>query len=119
MSGLYWSVTFLDLSNSLEKLDKPEIVEFLKNNQHESGGFSPCDGHDPHLLYTLSALQIVLVYDVLDEINKEKIIDFICNLQQEDGSFAGDDWGEVDTRFSFCAVATLSLLVSDLFVKNL
>ena len=56
---------------------------------------------------------------MLDEINKEKIIDFICNLQQEDGSFAGDDWGEVDTRFSFCAVATLSLLVSDLFVKNL
>ena len=58
MSGLYWSLTFLDLSNSIEKLDKAEIVEFLKRNQHESGGFSPCDGHDPHLLYSLSALQV-------------------------------------------------------------
>ena len=31
-------------------------------------------------------------------------------MQQEDGSFFGDQWGEVDTRFSFCAVATLALL---------
>lgn len=30
--------------------------------------------------------------------------------QLPDGSFTGDVWGEVDTRFSYCAVATLSLL---------
>jgi geranylgeranyl transferase type-2 subunit beta len=58
MSGIYWSLTFLDLANSIDKLDKNEIIKFLKANQHESGGFSPCDGHDPHLLYTLSALQV-------------------------------------------------------------
>jgi geranylgeranyl transferase type-2 subunit beta len=28
----------------------------------------------------------------------------------ETGSFAGDEWGEIDTRFSYCAVAALSLL---------
>lgn len=110
MSGLYWSVTLLDLCGSLDRLEKSEIAEFVKRNQHESGGFSPSDGHDPHILYTLSALQIVLVYDIIDEINKEKLIEFICSLQQDDGSFAGDIWGEVDTRFSFCAVAALSLL---------
>lgn len=58
MSGVYWSLTFLDLVNARDKLDKDEIVSFLKRNQHESGGFAPCDGHDPHLLYTLSALQV-------------------------------------------------------------
>jgi geranylgeranyl transferase type-2 subunit beta len=58
MSGLYWSVTFLDLTHSIEKFDKNEIVEFIKRNQHESGGFRPCDGHEAHLLYTLSALQV-------------------------------------------------------------
>jgi geranylgeranyl transferase type-2 subunit beta len=58
MSGLYWSLTFLDLANSIEKLDKNEIIAYLKRNQHESGGFAPCDGHDPHLLYSLSALQV-------------------------------------------------------------
>jgi geranylgeranyl transferase type-2 subunit beta len=31
-------------------------------------------------------------------------------LQLPDGSFAGDSWGEVDTRFSYCALLTLSLL---------
>ncbi len=52
-----------------------------------------------------------MTYDIANEINREKCIEFICNLQQEDGSFAGDSWGEIDTRFSFCAVASLSLLV--------
>ena len=31
-------------------------------------------------------------------------------MQQSDGSFAGDEWLEIDTRFSYCAVATLALL---------
>lgn len=28
----------------------------------------------------------------------------------ETGSFSGDEWGEIDTRFSYCAVASLALL---------
>lgn len=31
-------------------------------------------------------------------------------MQKEDGSFMGDDNGEIDTRFSYCAVSALSLL---------
>lgn len=58
MSGLYWSLTFLDLSGAADKLNRSEVIEFVKRNQHESGGFGPCDGHEPHLLYTLSALQV-------------------------------------------------------------
>jgi geranylgeranyl transferase type-2 subunit beta len=34
----------------------------------------------------------------------------VTSLQLPDGSFAGDRWGEVDTRFSYCALLTLSLL---------
>jgi len=34
----------------------------------------------------------------------------VAKLQKEDGSFTGDTWGEVDTRFSYCAVSALSLL---------
>lgn len=58
MSGIYWSLTFLDISNSIEKFNRNEIIEFVKRNQHDSGGFRPCDGHEAHLLYTLSALQV-------------------------------------------------------------
>lgn len=31
-------------------------------------------------------------------------------MQQEDGSFLGDEWGEVDTRFSYCALNCLALI---------
>ncbi len=31
-------------------------------------------------------------------------------LQRPDGSFIGDEWGEVDTRFSYCALNCLALI---------
>lgn len=34
----------------------------------------------------------------------------ILSLQQPSGVFAGDKWGEIDTRFLYCAVNALSLL---------
>uniref|UniRef100_A0A1I8BDD9 Geranylgeranyl transferase type II subunit beta n=1 Tax=Meloidogyne hapla TaxID=6305 RepID=A0A1I8BDD9_MELHA len=43
-------------------------------------------------------------------IDTEKTVSFIKSLQQEDGSFVGDIAGEVDTRFSFCALASLHFL---------
>lgn len=39
------------------------------------------------------------------------MVSYVTKLQNEDGSFCGDQWGEVDTRFSMCAVACLALLV--------
>lgn len=35
---------------------------------------------------------------------------YVAGLQQSDGSFAGDKWGEIDTRFSYCALSCLSIL---------
>jgi geranylgeranyl transferase type-2 subunit beta len=66
--------------------------------------------HDAHLLYTLSALQILSLYDALQVVDKVRVISFVCELQQTDGSFIGDKWGEVDTRFSYCALSILSIL---------
>jgi len=74
------------------------------------GGFGGNIDHDPHLLYTLSAIQILALFDSIDAINKDKVVEFISSLQQEDGSFAGDKWGEIDTRFSYIAISGLSLL---------
>lgn len=59
MSGIYWGVTALDLMDHLDKIDQDSIVEFIKKCQCTiSGGISPCEGHDPHVLYTLSAVQV-------------------------------------------------------------
>ncbi|CAF0959716.1 unnamed protein product [Didymodactylos carnosus] len=110
MSGIYWVTTCLDLLHGLDQLDTDDIINFIKSCQKPSGAFSPSTQHDEHLLYTLSAVQILVILDRLDIIDKEKLCSYIKHLQQEDGSFAGDDWGEIDTRFSFCAVACLSLI---------
>ena len=52
------------------------------------------------------------MYDALETLDVDRLVEYVAGLQRPDGSFQGDAWGEVDTRFSFCAVACLSLLVS-------
>lgn len=60
MSGIYWGATCLDIMGQLEQLDKKSIIEFIKKCQcQQSGGISACDGHDAHILYTLSAIQVL------------------------------------------------------------
>lgn len=130
MSGMYWGMTAMDVINHLPELgrhskscficnlqlfvtgSREEILVFIKACQHESGGISASVGHDPHMLYTLSAVQILTTYDAIDKnlISTEKVVSYIKSLQQADGSFYGDKWGEVDLRFSFCAIAALALL---------
>lgn len=67
-------------------------------------------GHDPHMLYTLSAIQILALTHRLDRLDRDKTAAYIAGLQREDGSFAGDQWGEIDTRFSYCALSGLAIL---------
>lgn len=56
-------------------------------------------------------MQIACLLDCVNVLPVDRIVQYVTSLQQSDGSFTGDKWGEVDTRFSFCAVACLSLLV--------
>jgi geranylgeranyl transferase type-2 subunit beta len=127
MSGIYWTYgglsllvsppeadQILGITSSKQSEGRPSIVDWvLKCYDASTGGFGGNIGHDAHLLYTLSAIQILVMadYDVR-QLSTEDIIQFIVSLQQEDGSFAGDQWGEIDTRFSYCALSALSLLSS-------
>jgi geranylgeranyl transferase type-2 subunit beta len=63
------------------------------------------------MLYTLSAIQILALCDGLHLISdRSTIARYIGSLQQPNGSFAGDQWGEIDTRFSYCALSALAIL---------
>lgn len=96
----------------IESHRKP-IVDWVFDCYDEArGGFGGNVGHDAHLLYTLSALQILAMADKLDDprLDRRAVVSFVSGLQQTDGSFAGDEWGEVDTRFSYCALSALSIL---------
>ena len=101
----------LELVDKLHSLPQEEVIDFIQQCQDpDTGGISACLNHDPHLLHTLSAVQILCTYNRLDAIDINGVVNYIVALQLSDGSFTGDKWGEVDTRFSFCAVATLALL---------
>ncbi|CAG8707517.1 6632_t:CDS:2, partial [Cetraspora pellucida] len=111
LSGVYWGLTALDLMNNVDALNREDVVKYVVSCQHDNGGFGGHIGHDPHLLYTLYAVQILVIEDSLDAVNVEKIVEYIASLQdRQTGAFTGDEWGEIDTRFSYSAISCLSLL---------
>lgn len=110
MSGVYWGVTSMALLGKLEEMEKEELVNWVVSCQHPCGGFGGSEDHDPHMLYTLSAVQILAVFDSLERIDGDAACRYVAGLQRtEDGSFAGDEWGEIDTRFSYCGLALLAI----------
>ena len=58
MSGIYWGLTAIDLLSSLDRMNKTEVLKFVVDCQHDCGGFGASIAHDPHLLYSLSAVQV-------------------------------------------------------------
>jgi hypothetical protein len=65
MSGVYWGLTAMALLDRLDDMDAPRIESFVLACQHPSGGFGGNVGHDPHLLYTLSAVRSPLARGTL------------------------------------------------------
>jgi geranylgeranyl transferase type-2 subunit beta len=123
MNGIYWALTALLLLEpdldpvsaqfSLSSpLTRESIINFAVECQCEEGGFGGNIGHDAHLTFTLSAIQILVILDSLQDprFNLEKHVKWIAARQNSDGSFTGDTFGEIDTRFSYCAISALYLL---------
>jgi geranylgeranyl transferase type-2 subunit beta len=108
LNGIYWGTTCLYLLN--EDVPEEEIIARVLACYNPNGGFGGHINHDPHLLFTLSAIQVLVTFDGLDSLDKEKTRDYVLSLRQPDGSFSGDEWGEIDTRFVYCAISCLSLL---------
>ena len=50
------------LMNKQDMMEKGEIIEFVKSCHHDNGGFGASQYHDPHLLYTLSAIQVSCIF---------------------------------------------------------
>ena len=59
VSGIYWGLTAMDLMGQLHCMDREGVLEYVGTCYHgDCGGFGPATHHDPHLLYTLSAIQV-------------------------------------------------------------
>ncbi|ODV68960.1 terpenoid cyclases/Protein prenyltransferase, partial [Hyphopichia burtonii NRRL Y-1933] len=113
MNGLYWGVVALVSCKRLEELPVEEVIKFILSCYDEKrGGFGAFPQHDAHILSTLSAIQILSIYERLEEIEDKRgeIVGYIKSLQLSNGSFKGDEFGEVDTRFVYTSVSALSIL---------
>ncbi|KAF2744115.1 geranylgerany transferase type II beta subunit [Sporormia fimetaria CBS 119925] len=117
LNGLYWGLTALHLLGHGDALPRHEVLDFVFSCMHDNGGFGAAPGHDAHMLYTVSAVQILATLDAFDELEarvsggRQEIGQYIAALQDlETGTFAGDEWGETDTRFLYGAFNALSLM---------
>lgn len=109
VSGVYWGLSALKLLGRLD-FEKDAVISFVLSCYNEDGGFGGNQHMDSHLLYTLSALQLLVLYDSLSSIEVARTAKYIASLQLPDGSFQGDQWGEVDSRFVYIGVHALALL---------
>lgn len=114
MNALYWGLSALFLMGRPDEFDKEEVVQFILQCYDDRwGAFGSAPQHDAHLLSTLSALQVLKLYNSLDRLSDQQrqgTIKFIKSLQLADGSFEGDRFGEVDTRFVYTAIQALAIL---------
>lgn len=70
LNGLYWGLTALHILGHPEALPREDTIKFVLSCQHETGGFGAAPRHDAHMLYTVSAVQILATIDALDELDK-------------------------------------------------
>ena len=69
MNGVYWGLTALHLLGHPDALPRQATTDFVLSCQHENGGFGAAPGHDAHMLYTVSAVQILGTVDALEELD--------------------------------------------------
>lgn len=70
LNGVYWGLTALHLLGHPDALPRDETIDFVLSCQKDNGGFGAAPGHDAHMLYTVSAVQILVTIDAVDELEK-------------------------------------------------
>ncbi|QRV83367.1 terpenoid cyclase [Ceratobasidium sp. AG-Ba] len=111
LNAVYWGFTAVSIMGQPTALKRDEMIDFVMSCwDDQQGAFGTFPGHDAHVLPTLSAIQILVMHDALEKLDKTRVTKYILSLQASDGSFAGDRWGEIDTRFTYCSISALSLL---------
>ena len=98
---------------SLSPMSCEAVVALVRACAVAGGGWAGAPGHDAHLLHSLSALQLLALCGpavLRAEVDAVAVGAYLRSLQRADGAFAGDTWGEVDSRFSYCALQAAALV---------
>lgn len=68
LNGVYWGLTALHFLGHPDALPRDKTLEFVFSCQNDDGGFGAAPGHDSHMLYTVSAVQILATIDALKDL---------------------------------------------------
>lgn len=111
LNALQWAVTSALLLKSPHLFQISAIESFLRSCYCPiTGGYRSAPGQDPQIISTLFAIQLFVTLDLTID-NPAKTLQYVSSLQNTlDGSFAGDEWGEVDIRFSYAALCICTLI---------
>ncbi len=72
LNGVYWGLTALHLLGRPDGLPRDKTLQFVFACQNSDGGFGAAPGHDSHMLYTVSAVQILATVDGLEDLEKRE-----------------------------------------------
>lgn len=70
LNGVYWGLTALHLLGHPDALPRDQTIKFVLQCHNADGGFGAAPGHDSHMLYTTSAIQILATVDALENLDK-------------------------------------------------
>jgi len=70
LNGLYWGLTALHLLGRPDALPRAPILDFVISCLHDNGGLGAAPGHDAHMLYTVSGVQILATLDAFGELEE-------------------------------------------------
>uniref|UniRef100_A0A0D3HME5 Geranylgeranyl transferase type II subunit beta n=1 Tax=Oryza barthii TaxID=65489 RepID=A0A0D3HME5_9ORYZ len=86
LNGAFWGLTTLDLLHKLHAVEADEFIEWITSCYHPDSGsarravdWGGNVGHDAHVLYTLSAGQVLCLFDRLDALDVDKVADCILH----------------------------------------
>lgn len=70
LNGLYWGLTASHLLGKPDALPRDGVLDFVFSCLTEDGGFGAAPGHDAHMLYTVSGVQILALVDGFEELER-------------------------------------------------
>jgi geranylgeranyl transferase type-2 subunit beta len=74
LNGVYWGLAALHILGRPDALPRDGLVDFtMRCWDAASGGFGAAPGHDPHMLYTCSAVQILAMADALSVLDEPAV----------------------------------------------
>ncbi|EDQ91290.1 uncharacterized protein MONBRDRAFT_20037 [Monosiga brevicollis MX1] len=108
LSGLYFGKCALAAAGQDDHLAAQKVR--IHACRRDDGGYAGNEVYPSHLLYTYSAVQLAILYNQPELLDADALEAFVWSRLLPSGAYYGNDPSDTDTRFSYCALATLALV---------